>query len=59
MSYIRPRSNTALVFSSVLALFLQTGHSQAAGIGWRTGGIVWRGVVYRTRDLAAHQRVRV
>ncbi|HMY54691.1 MAG TPA: tetratricopeptide repeat protein [Candidatus Obscuribacter sp.] len=37
MSYIRPRSNTALVFSSVLALFLQTGHSQAAGIGWRAG----------------------
>ncbi len=37
MSYIRPRSNTALVFSSALALLLQYGQAYGAGIGWRAG----------------------
>ncbi len=32
---------------------------RAAFVGWRVGGIVWRGVLYPTELLAASQRVRV
>lgn len=32
---------------------------RSAFIGWRVGGIVWRGQVFRTAMLAPHQRVRL
>ncbi len=31
---------------------------RAAWVGWREGGIRWRGELYRSEDLAPHQKVR-
>lgn len=53
----RTRSGAALAPLACLAMSWMV--VRAAWIGWRIGGIVWRGVRYPSALLAANQRVRV
>ncbi len=53
------RSRSGALLAPIACLGLAWMVVRAAFVGWRVGGIVWRGVRYPSELLAAHQRVRI
>lgn len=58
-SRVTARARSGAILAPLACLGMSWMVVRAAWVGWRLGGIVWRGVRYPTALLAANQRVRV